>query len=334
MNAAINNPHDKLVKETLSNIEIAKDYLRNYLPENVLKIINLDTLKLKKDSFVDEEMKEFFSDMIYSVSFGEKRGYIYILFEHKSGFDKQTPLQLLAYMIKIWRLHLKQFSLPLPVIVPLVLYHGIDKWSAETKLSALFDNIHKEIASYIPDFSYSLLDLSKYADDEIKGAVISQAMLLLLKNVFKPDFEEKLLNIFDLIGSIEDETALGTIEVLLRYIFSNTKQPLDKIKTILHNSRLKNKEDIVMNLADHLINEGMQRGIQQGMQQGMLQGMQQGMQKITEGIIDILNIKFNSVPAQIITQLNQIKDMDSLMNIHKKSVTANSISEFIEHLDN
>ena len=48
MNQSINNPHDKLFKETWSDIKTAKDYFLNYPPLPILNIIDLDTLELKK----------------------------------------------------------------------------------------------------------------------------------------------------------------------------------------------------------------------------------------------------------------------------------------------
>jgi len=75
----IQNSHDKFFKETFSNIEIAKDFLNNYLSENIMKVIDLDTLKPEKDSFINEELKETFSDMLYSVIINERKGYIYFL---------------------------------------------------------------------------------------------------------------------------------------------------------------------------------------------------------------------------------------------------------------
>ena len=54
----IQNPHDKFFKETFSNIEIAKDFIVNYLPQDIIKIVDLDTLVLQKDSFINEKLKD------------------------------------------------------------------------------------------------------------------------------------------------------------------------------------------------------------------------------------------------------------------------------------
>ena len=51
----IDKPHDKFFKENMSNIDTAKDFMLNYLPKDILKIIDLDSLSLEKDSFIDEK---------------------------------------------------------------------------------------------------------------------------------------------------------------------------------------------------------------------------------------------------------------------------------------
>jgi predicted transposase/invertase (TIGR01784 family) len=128
----VSNPHDKLFKQIWSDRETAADFLANYLPGDICDLIDLKTLEICKDSFVDKDLKEYFSDLLYKVSFGAQSGYVYMLFEHKSYPRKITALQLLSYICRIWNLHFTQQGLPLPVIIPLVLYHGRNEWNGST----------------------------------------------------------------------------------------------------------------------------------------------------------------------------------------------------------
>ncbi len=45
-----------------------------------------------------------------------------VLLEHKSQVDAATPLQLLGYMVNIWRREIGGGGNRLPVIIPLVFY--------------------------------------------------------------------------------------------------------------------------------------------------------------------------------------------------------------------
>jgi len=171
MKIKIQNSHDSLFKETWNKKSNAKEFLKNYLPAKVLKIVNLDSLKICKDTFIENDLKNYYSDILYKVNIGDESGYIYFLFEHKSYLDKLIHLQLLEYMIKIWRLDLKQFKKKkLSIIVPLVLYHGPQEWKIKENFSSIFEGPVDTMSEYIPDFRYVLYDLSKYSDSEIKGS--------------------------------------------------------------------------------------------------------------------------------------------------------------------
>ncbi len=79
----LNNIHDTFFRETMSHQEVAADFLANYLPAKVLEHIRLDTLTITKDSFVSDNLAEYYSDLIYHVKFtGNRLGLIYFLFEH------------------------------------------------------------------------------------------------------------------------------------------------------------------------------------------------------------------------------------------------------------
>ena len=50
------NPHDKLFRETWSDLASAKSFLRHYLPPEVLAVTALDTLEICKDSFIEKDL--------------------------------------------------------------------------------------------------------------------------------------------------------------------------------------------------------------------------------------------------------------------------------------
>ncbi len=198
--AKIINPHDKLFREIWSNLEAARSFLTHYLPEKVMGLIDLNTLEISKDSFVEKDLKEYFSDILYMINFAGEPGYIYLLFEHKSREEKWIHLQLMRYLLSIWELDLKKGRKgSLPVIVPLVLYRGPGKWKSSTRFSSLFHGPVEALARHIPDFQFILYDLSRHSDEEIKGSVMLRVVLLLFKHIFDPDLRLKLPGIFSLM---------------------------------------------------------------------------------------------------------------------------------------
>lgn len=66
--AELSNPHDRYFRETLANPQAARDFLRYYLPAEVAALLDpAETPELMKDSFVDPELRIYFSDLLYKV---------------------------------------------------------------------------------------------------------------------------------------------------------------------------------------------------------------------------------------------------------------------------
>ena len=101
----ISNPHDKFFKEVLSRQEAAVDFVVHYLPKNITSLLDVDSLEISKDTFVDKELASHLSDLLYHVDLKEKGSIcVYLLFEHKSFVEPFICLHLLRYM-EIGRAH-------------------------------------------------------------------------------------------------------------------------------------------------------------------------------------------------------------------------------------
>ena len=98
----ITRPHDRFFKEAFSQVETARDFVRHYLPGEMTALLNLDSLEVRKDSFVNEALKERFSDLVYQVDLKEEgQVFVYLLFEHKSYPEPDIALHLLSYMVRL-----------------------------------------------------------------------------------------------------------------------------------------------------------------------------------------------------------------------------------------
>ena len=171
----INNPHDKYFKQVMGDKETTRDFLTNYLPRDLLEIIDLDSLVIQKDGFIEKELQEHFSDIIYRVKINGRDGYLYLLFEHKSSLYKTTALQLLKYIVSFWDQKVnKEKSSTLPPVVPLVLYHGKERWQIKQDLASIIEGIEdlpEPLKRFIPNYEYLFYDFSPYSAEEIRGGV-------------------------------------------------------------------------------------------------------------------------------------------------------------------
>ncbi len=160
--ADIANPHDKFFKEVLSRQEVARDFILYYLPSDIVGLFDIESLEIRKDSFIDKELKEHFSDILYSVDTkGGGSSYVYVLFEHKSYPERLISLHLLRYMARIWEEAVKRGETrPLSPIIPVVVYHGRAKWKVGLEFQDLFD-LPEALKGLLPGFRFLLCESMK-----------------------------------------------------------------------------------------------------------------------------------------------------------------------------
>ena len=89
-----------------------------------------------------------------------------------------------------------------PLVIPVVLYHGKGAWPSLRWFSDMVDipdRLRPEIKAFVPDFTYVLQDLTSCSDEQIremKATIMAKTALLLLKHVFDEDLGEKLPGLF------------------------------------------------------------------------------------------------------------------------------------------
>ena len=74
--------------------------------------------------------------------------YVYVLVEHKSYPASMVAVQLLGYIGGILKRYRKP---PVPIIHPVVFYHGAKTWTAPTELTGLHQGHHDRRDAADPD---------------------------------------------------------------------------------------------------------------------------------------------------------------------------------------
>jgi hypothetical protein len=87
----INNAHDFFFRESLQDIEIARQLALLTVPSSIQDHIDWETLEIVNKIWVDENLKEYRSDAIYRAKTLRDGQWAYLLFEHKSTSDKSPP---------------------------------------------------------------------------------------------------------------------------------------------------------------------------------------------------------------------------------------------------
>lgn len=296
------NIHDRLFKHTLSIPSEAKALVRLFLPDWIHKNLDYRTFKLNDQSFVNETLDEYLTDIVYDCNWkGSVPIKLSFLLEHKSYPDKLTPLQLLRYLTEAYTLLLndKEDKEKSTIIIPVVIYHDKAKWQKRT-FKDLFDLPDQRLKGYLPNFDFDLINLPSVSDDflfNLNSGFLLRSTLLVFKhkndrNAVEQFSKEMFIFVQEHLNAQQKE---AYTKALLLYIFQVFK--FDKATFNTFTKKLPKMTGIVSgSLYDRLIKEGMEKGIEKGMEKGIEKGMEKGQFKTLAIAIRKMTIKKFALP--------------------------------------
>lgn len=273
----VNNPHDRLIRETFQDKKEATIFFKNTLSPEVVKLLDLEKLELSESSFISEELKQEQTDLLFQIPLksGNKTN-VYLLFEHKSYLDNSIYIQLLGYLTEIYRNQHRNGE-PISVVIPFVFYHGEKEWKLGNRLLDQFVLTNQEVdilKDFIPNFKIDLFDLKEIELKDKLESITFQVTLGVVQKIREGDLEfiSHLPGLFSLLQAIEEESKkVAILRKLLLYIYWARDLKPTELNVVLQRSKLEQYEELAMTTAERLISEGMQRGIEQGIEKGKLE---------------------------------------------------------------
>ena len=261
--------HDSFIKKTMSQINVAREFFESMLPKSVLCALDLSTLKQEKTTFLDNTLGHGVVDLLYSAKFGQDKGYISILLEHQATSDHTMPFRIQKYCLMICGEHLKKHpKAKLPLIYPMILYTGKDKYTAPLSFWEMFGN-PKLARSFLTD-SVQLLELRSMKNIDLEQRYYAGSVLYIMSKIYEKDIMMHLNFLYRILKTIGNEN-FKFIEDMLSYILGNSvEEQVDPVVTFFKKTVSPDKSEDIMTLADQLIARGIAQGMQQGMQQQQL----------------------------------------------------------------
>ncbi len=287
--AKATTPHDAVFKTFLSHVETARDFIQLHLPAKLLSLCDLSTLQLESSSFVEDDLRQYYSDILYSLTTADGQGYIHIVIEHQSSPDKHMAFRLIRYAIAAMQRHLEAGHTRLPLVIPVLFYQG-ERSPYPYSMNWLDDFHDPMIARHVYGGAFPLVDITVIPDDDIMHHRSMAALTLVQKHIRRRD----MLRLLDLLAELlmMEQMSRQQIMALVNYMMlAGEKQSIQPLLYELA-QRVPKHGETLMTMAEELLQEGIQQGIQQGKRNTLLDVaksmLEHGMNKTT--IVEITGL--------------------------------------------
>lgn len=295
----IPQPHDRLVKWAFARLQTAEACLRGMLPTALSDRLDWSTLAAQPGSFVDPDLADSHSDLLYAVHVHgseEREILLYLLFEHQSTPDRWMALRLPGYALRVQRRWLDDHASArlLPWVVPLVLYHGRQPWRAARDYADLLDLGGTDATGLrLPSFPYLLLDLSHTPEQDLRLDALGLLVTRLLRHAWDGDLWDRLPSWGPVLSQVLREQGLEALHAAFRYITEVSDQrPGPDVRRWIARSLGPEVEDSMKSWAQQEREEGRQEGRKEGQQEGLLESRR-------EVLMLMLKRRFGAVSVEL-----------------------------------
>jgi predicted transposase/invertase (TIGR01784 family) len=281
-------PHNNLFHFAMTHLGCARSLIESQFSRELVRELDLDTLQLEKESFIDSNLRQKYSDVLLSVRYArptkgdslkdemdvplEAKAYVYILLEHKSERDEFTALQLLGYIVRFYE-RMQRDEGRLSPILPLVVYHDASAWTAADSFRGLLD-APPVLLDYQLQFRFAVLDLCRVSDRRLLGEPILQSVMRLLKYGRDHRLRVKLRGILELLRSASRDVNVDRwVEAFGVYVMAvNKSLEKDELNAMIQSVFPTQIEP--GSLAARLIEQGLEQGLERGNLEGRIQTLQ------------------------------------------------------------
>lgn len=247
--------HDHFFRTAMSDKRVAKEFFETHLPNELKAIVALEHLEIQSGTFIDDFRQESIADMLFKTRIGGNEAFLYLLVDHQSQPDELMPFRILKYTNNIIDQHLKDTGKKrIPLILPMVVYHGSISWNYSTNINDLIDAPKHLIDRYFLK-PFTLIDLNKIDDAVIKSKVWSGVMELTLKHIFERDMLPFLPDIMKILQEIERHGGKNLVESVLIYILDRGEVDKEKLVSLVKDALSEEVGEKVMTVAEQFKKE-------------------------------------------------------------------------------
>jgi predicted transposase/invertase (TIGR01784 family) len=310
--------HDLSYRLFFTHQRMIRDLLCEIVGERWVEHIDLDSGERVNNSFVSPQHQNRESDVIWKFrrKDGEDPVYVYVLLEFQSRPDPTMAVRLMSYVGLFYQSLLAGRLGPpgskLPLVIPIVLYNGVEPWNAATDLGSLIGDLDPTAEIYRPQLRYRLVDEASYSREALEALSSPLADLFCIEK--SRDWWEVRSSVHRLRQTVppEEESLRRAFETWLQNVilprFGIVEEGATPSLTL---------EELESMLADSI--DRWNRQIrEEGREKGLEEGLQEGEARV---LLRLLRLKFGPLPAEVEEQVRQA-DAERLLDWSERVLTA------------
>ncbi|MDU5724342.1 MAG: Rpn family recombination-promoting nuclease/putative transposase, partial [Clostridium butyricum] len=265
------------------------EFLRSFTKKEWANLIKEEDLILVDKSYILSDFEEEESDILYKVKIDDKEVIFYVLLEFQSKVDFQMPMRLLFYMTEVWRDILKNTdknqrkrkAFKLPAIIPIVLYNGKNKWTANMNFKEMLSG-YELFEDNIVNFKYMLFDINRYDDEELLNmSNLVSAIFLLDQEMNEEELIRRLRKIIYVLKKISPEQFSVFKQWLKNIVKPRLREEMqEEVDDVLNKSNQEEVDVMVSNLGktlDNIEKKGIEKGIEKKAREIAIKAIKMGM---------------------------------------------------------
>ena len=198
-------PHDAACKLLFSFPAMVRDLLAGFFPREWVEELDLSTLERWPESTVSDDLLQRHRDRVWRVRCRDRWLYVLVLLEFQSTVDHTMAVRILAYTALLYQDLLRTSSDPLPPVLPIVLHHGRERWTAAEDVAGLAASPGEFLAPYQPAQRYFLLDVGGYTGSLPEGRNLMAGLIRLEHSRSPADVEPVLAVLAQWLSGPEHE---------------------------------------------------------------------------------------------------------------------------------
>jgi hypothetical protein len=236
-------------------------------------------------------------------------------------------LRMLRYEVRIWDAWLKEnpSAKRIPAILPVVLHHSPEGWTATVAFEALLDvELLAVVAPYVPRFQFILDDISAASDEDLRGramTALGRLVLWCFRHARTPEeFVRRIGEWVDLVREVRRApNGAAALARFYKYMMVVTERYRPEELTGLLGKALGEEGKAEMaSVADQLREEGERKGLARGVVEGR-----------RELVLKLLRARFGELPEVAVARVNAA-DVVQLDLWAERVLSASTLADVLE----